>query len=628
MVFTLDFSTFASSPAPKADGFSLSFDMLSSTAPIGDGGAFSLDFGTLLDPLPPKAKKPRSVPKPKRDPNDIAVLDMETDPFDNVAKSSVFPFLAVLYTDQFEPVVIWDENIERFAEKVLDAIAALPRRFVVYAHNGGKFDYMFLLKHLRGAVSFKGRGLMTATIGEHELRDSFHIIPERLANFKKDHIDYENMKRGKRDEFRKAIIDYCIADCRYLFDIVKTFVGQFGFKLSIGQAALAALKDRHEFEKIPEFIDRRIRNHFFGGRVECFEGAGRFIGDYKLYDVNSMYPHVMANFQHPTGGRYTWRRGVPSDATAFVDVWCHSKGALVRRDEEGNTHAPHGYFRFLTTIHEWKIALKYGLVSRVKINACIDCDRFGNFAEFVNHFYSLRQVSKARLGELRRLGMEGTREYDDTVKDDMFYKFLLNNAFGKFAQNARRYKEHYITDPGKRPPADGEREWGMLPKIAEQSYWIWERPNPGKRFNNVGTGASITGAARAVLLEAKCNAVGAIYCDTDSIICRELKNVEIDPVKLGAWDIEKHLSEVVIAGKKLYAYKEAASGKDKVKSKGASGLTFADILRLLDGERVISVAKGVTISKTGAQHYMTRVVRATAKKEPRNGWNDQQRSRA
>ena len=57
-------------------------------------------------------------------------------------------------------MIIWEDHEEKFVDEVLSAIENLPGKYTVYAHNGGKFDYMFLLHRLRGFVSFKGRGLM------------------------------------------------------------------------------------------------------------------------------------------------------------------------------------------------------------------------------------------------------------------------------------------------------------------------------------------------------------------------------------------------------------------------------------------------------------------------------------
>ncbi len=546
----------------------------------------------------------------------IAILDFETDPFDNVEKSRIFPFLAVLYSDNFEPIVIWDEDEQSFVGKVIAEITALPESYTIYAHNGGKFDYMFLINRLRGSVSFKGRGIMRAEIGNHEIRDSFHIIPDKLANFKKDHIDYELMKKKTRKQYRQAIIDYCISDCRYLLEIVKGFAGRFGMKLSIGQAAMMELRKHYKFETVSETTDEYLRQWFFGGRVECLNGMGKFDGSYKLYDVNSMYPYVMATYDHPIGSHYHTRTGNIGPDTFFLDLTCNSRGAFVHKAERGETHAPHGRYRFRTTIHEYNVALKHGLISDIEIHSVIDCVTKTNFIKFIAPIYNERQHVKARLKELAARGMRNTHEWNEAVKEDMFLKFLLNNSWGKFAQNPRNYKEHYLTDPGERPPADAGDDFGMMPATAMPDYWIWERPSPSDRYNNVGTGASVTGAARADLLDALCNATDPIYCDTDSLICTDLANVKLHPTDLGAWDIEKELSQVIVAGKKLYSYTETINSINPqlpfVKSKGASGLKWQQMLNLLNGGEELSTSFGVTLTKNSRQYYMTRRIHATA----------------
>jgi hypothetical protein len=228
----------------------------------------------------------------------------------------------------------------------------------------------------------------------------------------------------------------------------------------------------------------------------------------------------------------------------------------------------------------------------------------------------------------------------------------LNNSYGKTAQNPRKYKEYCFTDHGEMP----DKEWfNFLENANDQvrhdyalpiercsTHDVWARPNPGTRFNNVGTGASITGAARAVLLEAKHNAIDPIYCDTDSLFCRDLHGVSISPTELGAWDIEETFDEVVIVGKKTYCAKIA--GEDdcsqtrlKVRSKGtdlrirpensfgllkvdanandwriANGKTWERYLDLLD-DKIISVLNPApTFNKAGAQNFITRRIKATA----------------
>lgn len=551
----------------------------------------------------------------------IAILDMETDPFDNSdegEKEIVLPFLAVLYSDEFETVTIWENDYDLFVAKLMDTLTNLPGAFTIYAHNGGKFDFMFLVHKLRGEISFKGRGIMRASIGAHELRDSYHIIPERLANLQKDDFDYSKMHKSKRANYKDEIIKYCISDCRNLLYFVKKFVDKYGFKISVGAAAIAALGEHYKIEKVSPLTDTFLRGYFFGGRVECIQGAGYFTGPLKLYDVNSMYPFVMASMRHPIGAEYCARPGKPNKNTFFVKLECDNNRALLARDENGDltSHIKHGVFQ--TTIWEYRAALELGLISNVKIIECVDNFVSTDFSKFVNPLYQQRAIDKEYLETLK----EGTSEYDSVKSEVLFLKLILNNAYGKFAQNPRRYKEHYLTDPGDEVPdelkLEGTEPWKL--EYQADDYWIWSRPAPTLRFNNVGTSASITGAARSVLMRAIHAAKNPIYCDTDSLICEELRGHKLDKYELGAWDLEKEIDELIVNGKKLYAYKTPKGKTSVIKSKGTSGLTWDDMLEILYKERLFDDAgkerkfknKGPTLTRHGKQSYIGRRISRTA----------------
>lgn len=544
----------------------------------------------------------------------IGVIDFETDPFDAENNGDVKPFTGCIYTDDFDPIVIWNEDFNAFIEELIAELEALEHSYIFYAHNGGKFDYMFLMHKIRGDVKFKGRGIMSARLGKHELRDSFHIIPEKLANLQKDDFDYKYMRAEWRNKKRDEIIRYMISDCRYLLDYVKAFVEEHGLKISIGQAAMYELKQHYTVKKLAAPSDAFVRRYFFGGRVECLQGRGYWKGDYKLYDVNSMYPHVMANFQHPIGNNYVVRSGDPGPHTVFLAVECRNFGAFVMRGENNETSATEEYGTFLTTIWEYEAAVRLGLIDVIQIKHCVDVEERSDFKKFILPLYEKREITKQQLRILEKAGKENTAEYQDIKKQNIFLKLKMNNAYGKFAQNPRKFKESYITEPDEMPD-DGE--WGDLPAFRSDLYSIWERPAPCMAFNNVGTAASITGAARAVLMEAIHNAVDPIYCDTDSLICKKLANTELHESKLGAWDLEAEFQEVIIAGKKLYGCraidpKTGHWGQPKIKSKGASGLSWEQIVSMLD-EKIIEVLnKAPTLTKRGEQFYMRRRIRATA----------------
>jgi hypothetical protein len=564
----------------------------------------------------------------------IAVLDFETEPFDAELKAEILPFVCELYSDQFGPIIIWDEDFDAFILKVVTAIEALPDAYTIYAHNGGKFDFLFLVRHIRGIVKFKGRAIMSCRIGNHELRDSLHILPEKLAAWKKDHFDYSKLKKKNRGHYRQQILDYLHSDCVYLFDIVKSFVSEFGLKISIGQAAFSELKKSYTVSNVSEASDEFLRRYFFGGRVECIGGRGLFdsrtrghAGDFKLYDVNSMYPFVMANFKHPVSNEYNWRRGNPSEDTVFLDLECVNHGAFVSREGGIDATASKNAGRFYVTKWEYDVAIRYNLIEHVRIIGVVDNIVRNDFSNFIVPMYNRRRLVKRQMEDLRQAGKEDATEFEELKKQDLFLKYLLNNSYGKFAQNPRNFKEYYYTDAGERPPKewlkfletadDDTRHKFSMPIERADDFEVWAKPSPGRRYNNVGTAASITGAARAVLLEAIQNADEPIYCDTDSLICRDLKSVDIDVAKLGAWKLEQTFDRVIIAGRKLYAcevqgYPDGHERRIKIRSKGAAGLVWNDLERMLDDEIISTINKAPTISKTGHQQYLRRNIRATA----------------
>jgi hypothetical protein len=588
----------------------------------------------------------------------LAVLDMETDPFTDSEGQTIKPFCAEIYSDQFGAIVIWENDAEILIEKLVAAIEALPDSYTIYAHNGGKFDFMFFVHKMRGTVRFKGRGIMVAKIGNHELRDSLHILPEKLAAWKKDAFDYSKMLSRNRHKFRDEILKYLHSDCVYLFDFIKRFVGEFGLKISIGQAAFTELKKHYKIAPVKEKMDAALRPYFFGGRVECIAGMGVFESfhwqePFKLYDVNSMYPHVMAKFKHPISPDYIWRRGVPDENTCFLDISCRSYGAMFRRLDNGELAVGDCEGRFQTTIWEYEAAIELELIDKVTIHWCIDNLQRTDFSKFIVPMYDRRQETKAIMDRLKRAGQLECSEYEETKKEGIFLKYLLNNSYGKCAQNPRRYKEYYYTNHNQSPSREwfdflrdlpGDHEWhheyGMPVERCEE-FDVWARPSPGNRYNNVGTAASITGAARGMLLRAREVADDPIYCDTDSLICRKLP-LPISETELGAWKIEETFDRVIIAGKKEYCC-EVAGEPDcgerrlKVRCKGidirdrprdrdgiekpnaspdewriANARTWQKFVDIIDGKIIEAINRAPTFTKLGEQKFMRRRIRATA----------------
>jgi DNA polymerase type B, organellar and viral len=554
----------------------------------------------------------------------IAVLDFETDQFDaDNPDKLIQPFTCCIYAPQFGYQVFWNNDADALIDEICAWLHDLPNSYVIYAHSGGRFDWQFFLKRMRGEILYVGNSIIDAKLEGHTLRDSYKLIPAPLAAIKKDKFDYNKMDVKVRDKHRDEIVKYMMADCEYLYHNVIAFIKEFGFVLTIGQAAIKRCKSVSKFKPISEETDAKLREYFIGGRTECIRGAGRFTASgnevYKTYDINSAYPRAMAFCQHPGVSFPFWRqRGEPSENTFFLKIRCKNDRALLGYNDEGKLTSRIKEGIFNTTIHEYRTALAYGRIKDVEFLEMVDYEDNQNFYAFIMPLYMERE-------QLKRYLIEHPKD-EEALRRSLFLKLMMNNAYGKYAQDARRFRACWMSDAGTRPKdteGPGQGLWGdrgnglAQPDVETCDYYQWSRPNPGRHFNNVGIAASITGATRAQLMEAIFKATDPIYCDTDSITCKELSGVEIDDSKLGAWSLEATFNDILISSKKMYACRTVIDGhqqgKIKIRHKGISrkrGLTWLNFEDMVLHDALIpTINFAPSFSRDGKQEYKRRNVR-------------------
>jgi hypothetical protein len=417
------------------------------------------------------------------------------------------------------------------------------------------------------------------------------------------------MRADVRNQHRDEILKYLHKDCTSLYELVTAFFAEFGDGLTIGGSALRQLKKFHSFTSGGKEFDTKFRNDFyFGGRNQVFR-SGVIKMPLRIYDLNSSYPYSMKSFLHPVNTGIRVSKYIEPD-TCFVVAEGFNDGAFPRRTKTGGLDFTIPGGRFCTTIHEWNAALETGCFRPTKILKTYGFEVRQTFGNFVDHFYDARMHAK---------------EIGDKIHT-LFYKFVLNSSYGKFAQNPENYSEWKITRIGK---DDNLPEPWEPAFIHHSKYIIWEKPLDRQHFYNICTGASITGASRSLLLRGLRGAVDPIYCDTDSIICRELRNVPISESELGGWKIEGTGTSAAIAGKKLYAVfqegepptegkkKETLSigGKPhwcvKKAHKGAR-LTGAEILGVAKGDVFTYENPVPAFGLDGTHTFTTRKIRRTA----------------
>lgn len=562
-------------------------------------------------PLKPYPMKPRK--------KTLCVLDFETDPF--AEGRVVKPFAAGFYiVDRGEYYDFWgDDCVEQYFAFLAEYYA--DEELLIYAHNGGNFDFYFCLDYFDSGMHpfiINGR-LVRVFMQGQEYRDSYSAIPVSLGTYQKDVIDYALFEPEKREAHKKEILDYLKSDCLYLGQLISTWQDSFGDKLTMASVALPMLRCFHGFEEVTEDIDNKIRPYYFGGRTQAFE-LGELHDDWNIYDVNSMYPFVMANYQHPVSSIPIPQSGF-DDSTVFARIRAYSNGCLPVRGVDGSLSFPIGEAEYFATAHEIRAGLETETLIIREVIEAYTYEVTTDFKGFVDHYYNARLEAKKN---------------GDAI-NTIFLKLVLNSAYGKFAQDSRKYRQ-YVFDP-KEPPkpqfcyfcaANPETEceqcksgetsvFGWSVEAVRHGKVIWSRPqtkldNQGKPFArgffNVATAASITGASRAYLWRAIVGADRPIYCDTDSVICRSLSpDFVLDDKILGGWKTEASGDVAYIAGKKLYAVME--QGQEVKKASKGVRLTAEQIARVANGETVEYANPVPKFKLDGTAQFITRRISAT-----------------
>ena len=523
----------------------------------------------------------------------LAIVDTETDPF---AKGVVVAPFTLGFYDGETYVDFWgDDCVQQF----FDHLETVDQEYIIYAHNGGKFDFFFFLPHLapgQTPLIMNGR-LVKINFGKQEFRDSFAIIPQALSAYKKDAVDYSTFTRDKRNKHRDDILAYQKTDCIYTYELIAGFHAMFGDKLTIASASLPMLHSMHGFQRIrSEAIDARFRQYYFGGRNQCFETGvlkPRPGQRFKMIDRNSMYPAVMRDEQHPISSTHRLQTAIDED-TDFACIVAKNDGALCVRDDFGGLDFTVKYGTFYATIHEIRAGLETGTLRIDRVKHAWAFDRKASFGEFVDRFYNLRLDAKASGDKVR----------------DILYKFALNSGYGKFALNPRKFKQWMMTvDEIAEPMRDAENPEGWKLETTSGNIFIWSRPSPRRTgFYNVATAASITGAARANLLRNLALSSRPIYCDTDSILCEAFRG-KLDETTLGGWKLEATGDTAAIAGKKLYALFDG----DTVLKKASKGVNLEalDIMSVCKGQEIVYENPVPNFQLDGSAKFVTRRINKT-----------------
>jgi hypothetical protein len=519
----------------------------------------------------------------------ISVIDAETDPFKR--RRVPAPFIWGYYNGEDYRVFYDTDEFVAFLK---------TRNDICYAHNGGKFDWHFLLPYVdpyEEILIINGR-ISKMMLGLCECRDSYNILPIPLSAYKKDDMDYSIMEKSERSKpaNKRRIEKYLKNDCIYLYELVSRFISEYGMNLTQAGAAMKQWKkisDQAVPESTPEFY-YEMSEFYYGGRVQCFE-SGIIDADFSVYDINSAYPHAMTH-KHPYSTNFKRVDGYQHNAD-FYTVRCISRGAFPERRGNGGVVFPDdGEMRYYyVTGWEYRAALDTKTISRITVLESITFCGHTDFIDYVKHFYNKRLECKAA--------------QDDA--GSLFAKLLMNSLYGKFAANPEAYK-NYMVVPMEVIGGLDNLGWKFAGEFGPWGLASSPLEDNKMHFYNVATGASITGFVRAMLWRAICASKGVMYCDTDSIAVRSAGKLALGD-KLGQWKHEGTFDRAGIAGKKMYIFRPVSRLEDdyKTASKGVR-LTHAELWKVAKGGIVEYERENPSFSVKRAPIFIKREVRKTA----------------
>lgn len=485
------------------------------------------------------------------------MLDAETDPFRFGRVPE--PFVWGAYDG--ERNYVWRDT-ERMVQWLENQDA------IVYAHNGGKFDFHYLVPYLsNGQIMIINGRLAKLRIGKCELRDSYLILPMPLKNYQKDEINYGLMEAELREDHMDVIIPYMLSDCKYTRELIMSFRELHGDALTLAGAAMAALLEECGLDApdTTEAYDARIRPYYRGGRTWAVPGVYKNV---TMYDIVSAYPWAMAELDHPWGAVFDTAYGNKAERVGggFYSVEVDGQGWLPYTDEEGKTIYPEGIV-LPFDITGWELAAFEQITGeRVEVKEALIPRETTNFKPFVEKFFAMKSAAK-----------KGSPEY-------IIAKLTQNSSYGKFGSDPRKWKRYRLGTWGETVAAPKyvlEREIGERPLYSrlltkrERKYW------------DIAVAASVTGAVRAKMMLA-INFVGREYCplgDTDSI-CKLPggKELPYGGGILGSWEKEIERPRAWVAGRKMYVL-GGDEREEKVRSKGVR-LSAEEIKRVVGGEEI------------------------------------------
>jgi hypothetical protein len=507
----------------------------------------------------------------------------------------------------------------------------------VFAHFGGIYDFMFILKHAIEKTDLdlkitslipRGSGILCFDIthtqkvkkGDTEVEkkikirfnDSSALLPFGLDKLTKSF----NVKHKKQKfDFTKwdgsvddVLIDYLKDDCRGLYEVIDKFykwplISKSGRATTMASQALRVFRTFMDdnISALTDEVDGFTRKAYFGGRTEIFkpyfEDDTSFL---KTYDVNSLYPSVMLSNEYPTQVEdrlYTYnskKMGVWHVEVYVPDMYIPPLGSVVKVPSQYEYYLKGGQKKFKEyesdkfvfpvgtfTGYFTTAELEYARSLGVKIKKVYKGWTFKSggaiFSDYINELYEMRLKAKSQ---------------GDGVTD-IICKLLMNSLYGRFGMNPDKENLSFVYD--------NSSEIYMTLKGKNKDVPVFKVPTRLNTFYNVAIPTYVTSYARIMMHKFYMKCGEKIwYTDTDSLFTTKFFK---DSDKLGELKLEYQSKRACFLLPKTYATEKISGTEELIKkiamkgfdNKLAQNFSLDDFRHALEGE--VGVLKMTNPSK-------------------------------
>lgn len=419
--------------------------------------------------------------------------------------------------------------------------------------------------------------LKLLTLSIEKLAQAFNLPCKQSINY---HVEpFESL-----DQVPKEFIDYIKTDVNIMIPPLIQYNEVFTIyrgnrkieglaKLTIGATSLSLFKSyifkQYNFKEdfmLPYDTVCELQRWYSGGLTTYPKHYQYKITeelDGRVYDVNSMYPSVMVDNPYPIGEPF-YGENPPSDEYNIKMVKIFIKKAKIKEPKYPPLLRPWisatmKYAKGTRFVMETENAIAYYFQDELdSLSRFYDIEYIVDTTIwFKSDYYFKEYITKHY--EMRKFYKE--------IKDprQQMFKLLLNNCYGKFGEKPDKTTVMYsiqkleigetiyeFKDKKNKLIIDTVRNDNSC--LEYLNSYICYYQNPKELNVNVAIAACITKNARLKLYDAIfSNLDNFLYCDTDSVFIKgEPKGLEIDPNKLGAWDLEATFDAFELGGAKLY----------------------------------------------------------------------------